>query len=137
MQAWLGVSFYDMLQNKKGVTEALGEGWGLVIKNFWKSVGVNLIMGLLIGILTMITLIIPGVIIGLYTFHVVQNDVAYSTSVVATVIYTLGTCLFLIILVYGQCLSQFVNGILYYSLHEKTYNIHTRGKIEQIGSTEE
>ena len=39
LAAWLGVSFYDMLQGKKGVTEALGEGWNLVIKNFWKSVG--------------------------------------------------------------------------------------------------
>jgi hypothetical protein len=134
--AWLGVSFYDMLQNKKGVTESLGEGWNLVTKNFWKSVGVNFILGLLIGILMIIALIIPGVIIGVYTFHVVENNVDYSTSVVSTVIYTLGTCLFLIIAVYGQCLSQFINGILYYALHEKTYNVHTRSKIEQIGKSE-
>ncbi|MFD2588267.1 hypothetical protein ACFSQJ_15105 [Croceitalea marina] len=136
LTSWLGVSFYDMLQNKKGVTDGLGEGWNLVTKNFWKSVGVNFILGLLIGILMMITLIIPGVLIGVYTFHVVENNVDYSTSVVSTVIYTLGTCLFLIIAVYGQCLSQFVNGILYYSLHEKTYNINTRIKIEQIGKSE-
>ena len=136
LASWLGVSFYDMLQNKKGVTDGLGEGWNLVTKNFWKSVGVNFILGLLIGILMMITLIIPGVLIGVYTFHVVENNVDYSTSVVSTVIYTLGTCLFLIIAVYGQCVSQFVNGILYYSLHEKTYNINTRSKIEQIGKSE-
>ena len=134
--AWIGVSFYDMLQNKKGVTEGLGEGWNLVTKNFWKSVGVNFILGLLIAILMMIALIIPGVIIGVYTFHVVENNVDYSTSVVSTVIYTLGTCLFLIIAIYGQCLSQFVNGILYYALHEKTYNINARSKIEQIGKSE-
>ena len=134
--AWLGVSFYDMLQNKKGVTEGLGEGWNLVIKNFWKSVGVNFILGLLLGILMFIALIIPGVIIGIYTFHVVENNVDYSTSVVSTVIYTLGTCLFLIIAVYGQCLSQFINGILYYALHEKTYNINARSKIDQIGKSE-
>ncbi len=137
IQAWVGVSFYDMLQNKKGVTDALGEGWKLVTQNFWKAVGVNFILGLLIGILTVITFTIPGVILGLYTFHVVENDVAFSTSIVATIIYTLGTCLFLIILVYGQCLSQFVNGILYYSLHEKTYNINARSKIEQIGGNEQ
>ncbi|WP_394973316.1 hypothetical protein [uncultured Croceitalea sp.] len=134
--AWLGVSFYDMLQNKKGVTEGLGEGWNLVTKNFWKSVGVNFILGLLIGILIFIALVIPGVIIGIYTFHVVENNVDYSTSVVSTVVYTLGTCLVLIIAVYGQCLSQFVNGILYYALHEKTYNLNARSKIEQIGKSE-
>lgn len=136
IQAWLGVSFYDMLQNKKGVTDALGEGWNLVTKNFWKSIGVNFILGLLIGVLIMVALIVPGVIIGVYTFHVVENDVAYSTSIVATVVYTLGTCLFLIIAIYGQCLSQFVNGILYYALHEKTYNVNARNKIEKIGNSE-
>ena len=134
--SWLGVSFYHMLQNKKGVTDSLGEGWNLVTKNFWKSVGVNFVLGLLLGILMMIALIIPGVIIGIYTFHIVENNVDYSTSIVSTIIYTLGTCLFLIIAIYGQCLSQFVNGILYYALHEKTYNVNTRSKIEQIGKSE-
>lgn len=134
--AWVGVSFFDMLENKKGVTEALGEGWKLVSGSFWKSVGVNFVLGLLLGILLMITLIVPGIIVGVYTFHIVENNVDYSHSVVATVIYTLSTCLVLIILVYGQCLSQFVNGILYYALHEKTYNESARARIEQIGLNE-
>ncbi|MEM9000112.1 MAG: hypothetical protein AAGB24_07590 [Bacteroidota bacterium] len=135
--AWLGVSFFCMLQENRGVTDALGEGWNLVSKNFWKSVGVNFVMGLLLGVLLMLALIIPGVIIGVYTFHVVENNVDYASSIVAIVVYTLGTCLFLIIGVYGQCLSQFVNGFLYYTLHEKTYNLNTRSKIEQIGKTTE
>lgn len=136
IKSWLGVSFYDMMQNKKGVTDGLGEGWKLVSKNFWKSVGVNFILGLLIGILMIIALIIPGVIIGVYTFHVVENNVDYSTSIVSTIIYTLGTCLVLVLAVYGQCLLQFVNGILYYSLHEKTYNVNTRSRIDEIGKSE-
>ncbi|WP_419212183.1 hypothetical protein ACNR9Q_15755 [Maribacter sp. X9] len=136
VSAWVGVSFYDMLDKKKGVAEALGEGWRLVSSNFWKSVGVNFILGLLLGILLMITLIVPGIIIGVYTFHVVENDVDYGHSIVTTVIYTISTCLILIILVYGQCLTQFVNGILYYALHEKTYNESTRARIEQIGLKE-
>lgn len=133
LAAWVGVSFYDMLDKKKGVADALGEGWRLVSSNFWKSIGVNFILGLLLGILLMITLIVPGIIIGLYTFHVVENEVDYSHSIIATIVYTISTCLILIILVYGQCLTQFVNGILYYALHEKTYNESTRERIEQIG----
>ncbi|NKI31881.1 hypothetical protein [Croceivirga thetidis] len=133
--AWVGVSFFDMLQNNKGVTAALGEGWNLVTKNFWRSVGVNFVLGLLLGILILVALIVPGVIIGFYTFHVVQNDVDFVNSVVATIVYTLGTCVVLIVAVYGQCLTQFGNGLLYYTLHEKTYNIHTRKKIEQIGES--
>lgn len=133
VMAWVGVSFFVMLKERRGVTDALGEGWNLVTKNFWRSVGVNFILGFLIGLLFMIVIMIPGILIGIYTFHVVQNDVDLGASLVPTIIYTLGTCLLLIIAVYSQCLSQFVNGLLYFSLHEKTYNLNSRSKIDQIG----
>lgn len=132
--AWAGVSFFAMLNENRGVMDSLGEGWKLVSSNFWRAVGVNFILGFLIGILILVVLMIPGILIGIYTFHVVQNDVDLTASLVPTIIYTVGTCIFLILMVYSQCLTQFVNGILYYSLHEKTYNLHTRNKIDQIGS---
>jgi len=135
--AWFGVSFFCLLQEDKGVTDAFGEGWNLVYRNFWKSVGVNFVLGFLNGILVLVVMIIPGVIVGLYTFHVVENNVDVDAGIIPTVIYTLGTCLILIVGVFGQCLSQFVNGILYYSLHEKAYNTNTRSKIEQIGNPEQ
>ncbi|NDV44931.1 hypothetical protein [Flagellimonas sediminis] len=137
MTAWIGVSFFSMFSQNKGVIEGFGEGWNLVINNFWRSVGVNFILGLLNGLLFFIILMVPGIIIGIYTFHVVENNIEVGTSMVATVVYTLGTWLLLILMVYAQCLSQFVNGVLFYALHEKTYNINTRSKIEQIGQTEQ
>lgn len=135
LAAWIGVSFFCMLSEKKGVITSFQEGWTLVINNFWRSVGVNFILGLLNGLLFFIILLIPGVIIGLYTFHVVENNVDVTGSVISMVVYTLALCLVLIASVYAQCLSQFVNGILYYALHEKTYNVNTRSKIEQIGKS--
>ena len=134
--AWIGVSFFHMMQEQVSATDALGEGWKLITKNFWKSVGVNFILTFLNGILQVVLYIIPLVIVGIYYFHSVSNNVDYTNSIFATVIYTLGTCLFLIVGVFSYCLSQFVNGILYYALHEKTYNVHTRSKIEQIGKSE-
>ncbi|MGX1930703.1 hypothetical protein [Flagellimonas sp. 2504JD4-2] len=135
MTAWIGVSFFSMMSENKGVTDAFGEGWNLVSKSFWKSVGVNFILGLLNGLLFCIILIIPGVIIGFYVFHDVQNGATMGGSVVSTIVYTLGGCLLLILMVYAQCLSQFVNGILFYTLHEQTYNVNTRSKIDQIGQS--
>ncbi|WP_422859410.1 hypothetical protein ACOKFD_00220 [Flagellimonas sp. S174] len=135
LAAWVGVSFFCMLTEKKGVMDAFGEGWSLVINNFWKSIGVNFILGLLNGLLFFIIMVIPGVIIGIYTFHVVENNVDVTGSVISMVIYTLALCLVLVASVYAQCLSQFVNGILYYALHEKTYNVNTRSKIEEIGES--
>ncbi|MEX0313026.1 MAG: hypothetical protein AB3N18_02535 [Allomuricauda sp.] len=136
MTAWIGVSFFSMMDEKKGVTDAFGEGWNLVSKNFWKSIGVNFILGLLNGLLFFIILIIPGIIIGVYVFHDIQSGATAGGSFVSTIVYTLGGSLLLILMVYAQCLSQFVNGILFYSLHEKTYNINTRSKIEQIGQSD-
>ena len=135
--AWIGVSFFAMISQNLGVVESYGEGWKLVMGNFWKSVGVNFILGLLNGLLMFVVMLIPGIIIGVYTFHVVENNVDVESSVLATTIYTLGLCAFLIFMVYAQCLSQFVNGILYFSLHEKTYNFNTRNKIEQIGQADQ
>ncbi|HUH45517.1 MAG TPA: hypothetical protein VLZ54_00080 [Arenibacter sp.] len=134
LMAWAGVSFFALLKENRSVTDSLQEGWNLVYKNFWRAVGVNFILGLLIGLLFMVVLMVPGILIGIYTFHVVQSGVDISGSVVPTLVYTLGTCILLITVVYSQCLSQFVNGILYFALREKTYNLHARSKIDQIGS---
>lgn len=134
--SWLGVSFMVLLTERKSPTESLGEGWDLVTTNFWKCVGVNFILGILLAILMFLVIMIPGVIVGVYTYHVVESGTIIAESVFAKVIYTLGTCILLVIMVYSQSLSQFVNGLLYFSLHEKKYNINTRAKIEQIGAGE-
>ncbi len=131
--AWIGVSFFALLYENKGVTESYGEGWNLVYNNFWKSVGVNFILGLLNGILLLVVLMIPGILVGIYSFHVVQNNVDVGASILPTIIYTLATCAFLIVFIYSQCITQFVNGLLYFSLHEKTYNTNVRSKIDEIG----
>lgn len=134
LMAWAGVSFFVLLKENRSITDSLQEGWNLVSKNFWRAVGVNFILGILIGILIMVVLMIPGILIGIYTFHVVQDNVDVGNSIVATVVYTLGTCFLLVTAIYSQCLSQFVNGILYFALREKTYNLHARSKIDQIGN---
>ncbi len=133
MAAWIGVSFFALLVEQKGVGDAFREGWALVNKSLWQCLGVNFVLGLLNGILVMLVMIIPGILIGVYTYHVVSNDVDVAGGILPTIIYTLGLSAFLLVAVYAQSLTQFVNGILYFALHEKTYNTNTRGKIEQIG----
>ncbi len=131
--SWLGISFMVMLNENKSPTDALGEGWDLVKNNFWKCVGVNFILGLLVGLLLILLLSIPGIIVGIYSFHALDTGVNFGESAVAKIIYTLGASVFLIIMAYSQSLSQFINGILYFSLHEDKYNVNTREKIDQIG----
>ena len=136
MTSWFGISFMVMLHEKQSVSNSFSEGWRLVIKNFWKCVGVNLIVGLLILILLILILTVPGILIGVYTFHAVENDVDLMNSGVSKIIWIIALWFLLIITTYSQALSQFINAILYFSLHEQTYNEFTRSKIEQIGSEE-
>jgi len=136
LTSWLGISFMVMLSENKAVTDSLGEGWDLVKSNFWKCVGVNFILGLLIGILLLLLMAIPGVLIGVYSYHVIENGVEIAESPVAKIIYTLGLCILLVIAAYSQFVSQFANGILYFSLNEQKYNTKTKERIDQIGAGE-
>ncbi|MEL6304797.1 MAG: hypothetical protein AAFQ20_08420, partial [Bacteroidota bacterium] len=92
LAAWIGVSFYSMLSENKGVVDAFQEGWNLVKKSFWKSVGVNFILGILNGLLFFIIMLIPGVIVGIYTFHVVDSNIDVTESIVSMIVYTLALC---------------------------------------------
>ena len=105
-------------------------------KFFWKSVLTNLVIGLLLGILMMVVLMIPGILIGIYAFHSLDTGVDLANSPIANIVWTLAVALFMILYTINQSLSQFVNGILYYSLHEETYNEATRERIENIGAGE-
>lgn len=134
--SWMGLSFMSMMNDGKEVTEAFGEGWNLLKKYFWKSILTNLVITMLIGILMMVVLMVPGILIGIYTFHSVETGVDIANSPVANVIWILALSLLLILYTLNQSLSQFVNGILYYSLHEETYNEAARERIENIGAGE-
>ena len=134
--AWMGVSFMVMLYENRDVTDALSEGFQLIKANFWKSILVNLVIGLLLGLLMLLVLMIPGVLIGVYAFHSVENGIDLANSAFAKVIWTLALSIILILYSFNQSLAQFVNGILYFSLHEETYNEKTRERIDQIGAGE-
>ena len=96
----------------------------------------NLVIGMLLGILMMVVLMVPGILIGVYAFHSLDTGVDLANSAVANVIWTLALALLLILYTLNQSMIQFVNGVLYYSLHEETYNEATRERIDNIGAGE-
>ncbi|MDN3724097.1 hypothetical protein QRD02_06855 [Aequorivita sp. SDUM287046] len=134
--SWMGLSFMAMINEKKEVTDAFGEGFKLLKKYFWKSVLSNLVIGLLLGILMMVVLMIPGILIAVYAFHSLDTGVDLANSTISNVVWTLALALVLILYTLNQSMAQFVNGVLYYSLHEETYNEATRERIDNIGAGE-
>lgn len=134
--SWMGLSFMAMINENKEVTVAFGEGFKLLKKYFWKSVLSNLIIGILLAILMAVVMMIPGILIGIYAFHSLDTGVDLANSPMANIVWTLALSFLLILYTINQSLSQFVNGILYYSLHEETYNEATRERIANIGAGE-
>ncbi|MCF6307405.1 MAG: hypothetical protein L3J09_05565 [Flavobacteriaceae bacterium] len=133
VSGWFGVSFMVMIHQKQNITNSFSEGWNLIFKNFWKTVGVNFILSLLNYLLLFLILSIPGILIGFYSFHAIDSGLDMSNSIVAKIIWIIALWLVLIVFTLFNSLMQFVNSILYFSLHEQTYNDFTRAKIEQIG----
>ncbi|HPF11227.1 MAG TPA: hypothetical protein PKW08_08950 [Flavobacteriaceae bacterium] len=134
--AWMGISFAAMLHQGKSVTDALGEGWRLIGKGFWKSILANLVISFLLFLLLMVVLMVPGIIIGIYAYFSLESGVDLSESPFATVVWTLALSILLLLFAFNQSLSQFINSILYYNLYEEMYNEAARKRIEQIGVSE-
>ncbi|PHS66709.1 MAG: hypothetical protein COB12_05765 [Flavobacterium sp.] len=133
VSGWFGVSFMVMIHQKQNITNSFSEGWNLIFKNFWKTVGVNFILSLLNYLLIFLILSIPGILIGFYSFHAVDSGLDMSNSIVVKIIWIIALWLVLIVFTLFNSLMQFVNSILYFSLHEQTYNDFIRAKIEEIG----
>ncbi len=134
--AWMGVSFMPIFDEGREVTDSLGEGWRLVTKYFWKSILVNFVIGFLMAMLMFMVLLIPGFLIGIYAYFSLESGVDLAESPVATVIWTLSLSLLLVLYTFIQSVTQMGNGVLYFSLHEETYNLEARRRIEQIGVRE-
>lgn len=134
--AWMGVSFMSIFDENREVTDALGEGWRLVMKFFWKSILVNFVIGFLMGMLMFMVLLIPGFLIGIYAYFSLESGVDLAESPVATVIWSISLCLLLVLYTFIQSVTQMGNGVLYFSLHEETYNLKARQRIDQIGVRE-
>lgn len=137
MSAWVGIAFMVMLHERKGVGDSFGEAWALMTKNFWKSVGTNFVLNVIFWILVFFVLSVPGIILGLWTAHAIDEGQVLTNSIMYKLVWTIATCILLVFMAFGQSLMQFGNGVLYYSLNEKKYNQHLRVKIEQIGVRDE
>lgn len=133
---WMGLSFMVMMDKDKEVTDALGTGWTLLTTHFWKVILSNLIISMLVGLLMIVVLMIPGILIGFYTFHAVDSGIDMSSSIISTALWTLALSILLVMYVLQQALVQFINGVIYYSVNEETYNEAARERINNIGRNE-
>ena len=133
LMAWAGVSCMAMFHDDLGATEALGIGWNLVMASFWKCVGINFVMGMIIGMLRLFIMSIPAILAGVIFYHAVDQQSLKMTDSIVTIIWTLFVSIATLVSIYSQAISQFMNAGLYLSLQEAKTNTYLRTKIDQIG----
>lgn len=132
--AWTGLSFTAMFHRNIDAAAGLSFGWALLKVNFWKAIFVNLIITLILGVMMMAILMIPGFLMSFYGLVIVDN---FGDSVISLVLSVLALTAFMTAFMLYQSFSQFVNGILYFSLFEERFNEAARERIEQIGVSNE
>jgi uncharacterized protein involved in cysteine biosynthesis len=133
LSAWSGMSFMAMLYEDKNAIEAFGEGFKLLSNNYWKCIGVNLVLWILIFVILIAVYMIPGILTGVYIFHAMDSQSGIAESNWASVMLTITFFIMMLASIFSHALQQFGNGMLYFTLHEETYNLNIRSKIDQIG----
>ena len=134
--AIFGLSFMALFMGNKTVGQALTEGWNFTFSNFLRVVFYGLIIGILNLMITLLILSIPGFVLGIYVYFSAESGVDMATSTLSTVVFTLGFAMFILSFIYTQALSQLAYGVLFFNLHEETYNLFLRERIEEIGVNE-
>lgn len=136
LTTWIGLGFVAVLDQNKGVTEALSDAVGILQRGYWKCIISNVVGNILMSLATFVVYIIPGIIVGFITFHIVDGSADYSNSPGLVILYTIAMFLLIGIYAFVQTLAQFMNVILYYTIQEESYNYNMQTKIDQIGESQ-
>ncbi|KQC33195.1 hypothetical protein AAU57_07615 [Nonlabens sp. YIK11] len=133
--AWISLSIFSYVHNEEhNVFDAFGEAWQLLFSGFWRTVGVNFVLGFLVQICLFALQIGPAIIVGIITFHAIDNGEAFADSTLSHILIILIVTLFCIMIMFMQLISQVINAFLYFNLHEFKHNIYLRSRIENIGA---
>lgn len=127
---WMGISFMAMFYKKEEVTNSFSMGWQLMTSYFIKSILSQLVLMLLLAVMAMTIMMIPGYIIGIMSYFSTEP---LANSVYFKILWMVIIAILLISYLFFQILTQFINGILFFSLYEEKNNEAARERIEQIG----
>lgn len=135
--AWISLTIFSYVHNDDStIFEAFGEAWDLLFSGFWKAIGVNFVLGLIIQIALLALNMVPAILVGIYIFHLVDDGGGLDESVFGQMMLVVMLTLFCLMLMFIQLLSQTINAFVYFNLHEFKSNTFLRSRIEKIGNQE-
>jgi hypothetical protein len=133
--AWLSLTVFSYIHKGEGVFTAFGEAWTLLFSGFWKAIGVNLVLGIIIQVIIVALNLLPSVLVGIYMYNTIDADNGLQDDVFGQILIVIMLTLFCIAFMFAQILSQSVNAFLYFNLHEQKHNEYLRSRIDKLGST--
>lgn len=135
--AWISLTIFSYVHNDDhNVFDAFGEAWQLLFSGFWKTLGVNFVLGTLVQICIFSLQIVPAIIMGIIAFHAIENTGDFTESTLSHILLIIFITVFCVMLMFIQMISQIINGFLYFNLHEFKNNEYLRSRIAKIGSQE-
>jgi hypothetical protein len=135
--AWISLTIFSYVHNDDhNVFDAFGEAWQLLFSGFWKTLGVNFVLGSLVQICILSLQIVPAIIMGVIAFHAIEDTGSFTDSTLSHILLIVFLTIFCITLMFVQMISQIINGFLYFNLHEFKNNEYLRSRITQIGAIE-
>ncbi|MGJ8684194.1 MAG: hypothetical protein ACSHWW_06205 [Nonlabens sp.] len=134
--AWISLTIFSYVHNEDStVFAAFGEAWELLFSSFWKAIGVNFVLGLIIQVCLFAINIVPSILVGVYIFHTIDTGTGLDESVFGQILIVVLITLFSLIIMFIQLLSQTINAFVYFNLHEFKNNTFLRSRIEKLGDT--
>jgi hypothetical protein len=139
---WVSLSYYDYISNDHEFFTSVGNGYNLLVENFWSNIGSTVIMFIIVNVVLGIVYFIPY-IIGMAS--IVSNQDSYSgnpNQVADNISFAiiLMSVILIISILFNYILQNliFINqGIIYYSSIEEKENFTTKSNIDLIGTDSE
>lgn len=132
---WLYLTFYDYMNTNNSYFSSMGNGWKMLIKNFWIHAGCTTIFYLIIYTVQGILAIIPYMI-GIITMIVTAENNPSATEETFSTIGILMLIVFMVYIVLAYLLSNVLmvgHGMIYYSCREQAENKSLYNEIDSIG----
>lgn len=132
--AWLSLTIFSYIHKGEGVFTAFGEAWTLLFSGFWKAIGVNLVLGIIIQVIIVALNILPSVLVGIYMYNTIDDGNGLQDDIFGQILIVIMITIFCIAFMFAQILSQSVNAFLYFNLHESKHNDYLRSRIDKLGT---
>ena len=134
---WMYLTFYDYLSTDNGYFTSMGNGWDMLMKNFWGHAGATTIFYIIIYVLQFIISMVTSMITSVFVATDVDNpayaeDQVQAFTVAGIIMFTL----FAVSMIFTYILGNLVivnQGMIYYSCREQEENRSLETEIDLIG----